>query len=519
MGWSVVKEAVLRQKDKIIQFWNRLSGKQRIFFCTGVAVIAVVALLLTIFAGRPKFVPLYTNLDPQDAASITEYLKEKKILYKLENGGATILVPEAQKDELRLSLANEGIPKGGSVGFESFNQTRFGETESERRVRYLVALQGELERTISKLDPAEDVRVHIVIPEPSLFLENEAEATAAVLVKLKPGSSLKEEQVYGIMHLVASGVEGLKSENVTVVDTKGNILSGGAPSEAVQSARMTTDQMEIEREYEKNLERSLKGMLEQIVGQGKAVVRANATLDFDRVEIRRETFGDKTIRSQQVEEENTTSGGLPPAGTAGTPANIPTYEEIGGGAAPSQTQINRTTTNYEIDKEDEYRVVAPGAVKQLSLSVVLDGELDPLRQQEITDLVSAAAGLQPERGDQLTVASIPFDRTWSQNMEREMAEREKRRQWLIYGIAGLILISLLVLLAVLANRRRERRVALDRLAGTQLTVEEALAAQEPELTQEEKERARILEQLQRQVRQNPEQVAQVLRAWLAEEQR
>jgi flagellar M-ring protein FliF len=158
-------------------------------------------------------------------------------------------------------------------------------------------------------------------------------------------------------------------------------------------------------------------------------------------------------------------------------------------------------------------------VKQLSLSVVLDGELDPLRQQEITDLVSAAAGLQPERGDQLTVASIPFDRTWSQNMEREMAEREKRRQWLIYGVAGLILISLLVLLAVLANRRRERRVALDRLAGTQLTVEEALAAQEPELTQEEKERARILEQLQRQVRQNPEQVAQVLRAWLAEEQR
>ncbi|KUK36198.1 MAG: Flagellar M-ring protein, partial [Thermacetogenium phaeum] len=286
MGWSVVKEAVLRQKDKIIQFWNRLSGKQRIFFCTGVAVIAVVALLLTIFAGRPKFVPLYTNLDPQDAASITEYLKEKKILYKLENGGATILVPEAQKDELRLSLANEGIPKGGSVGFESFNQTRFGETESERRVRYLVALQGELERTISKLDPVEDVRVHIVIPEPSLFLENEAEATAAVLVKLKPGSSLKEEQVYGIMHLVASGVEGLKSENVTVVDTKGNILSGGSPSEAVQSARMTTDQMEIEREYEKNLERSLKGMLEQIVGQGKAVVRANATLDFDRVEIR-----------------------------------------------------------------------------------------------------------------------------------------------------------------------------------------------------------------------------------------
>lgn len=515
-----VNETVLKQKEKIVNFWNGLSRNQRIFFCGGVAIIAAIALLLIIFAGRPNFVPLYTNIESQDAAAITEYLKEKKILFKLENGGTTILVPEAQKDELRLSLANEGLPRGGSVGFESFNQTRFGETESERKVRYLVALQGELERTIRKLDSIEDVRVHIVIPEPSLFLEKETEATAAVLVKLKPGSRINEDQVYGIMHLVASGVEGLKSDNVTVVDTKGNILSGGMDtgSNAVQSARLTTGQMEIERNYERDLEKSLQAMLEQIVGPGKAVVRANAALDFDRVEIHKETYGDRTVRSQQVEEESTNTGGGQ-NGPAGTATNIPQYGETGGGAGASQTQISRRTTNYEIDKEDELRVVAPGAVKQLSLSIVLDGELDTQRQQEIADLVSAAAGLQPERGDKLTVASMPFDRTWSQNMEKEMAAREKRRQWVYYGVAALILLGILIISILLTKKLRDQRSVVDQLAGPHLTVEEALAAQDTELSEEEKERARIIEQLQRQVRQHPDQVAQVLKAWLAEEQR
>lgn len=515
-----MNETINQQKEKIISFWSKLSRRQRVFFCGGLAVIIVIAVFLILSAGKPKYVPLYTELDPQDAAAITEHLKEKKVLYKLENEGTTIFVPEAQKYELRLSLANEGLPKGGSVGFESFDQARFGETESERRVRYLVALQGELERTICKLDVIEDVRVHIVIPEPSLFLDKEKDATAAVLVKLKPGHNLEEEQVYGIMHLVASGVEGLKSDKVTVVDTKGNILSGGLETGtgAAQATRLTTSQMQLERDFERNLEKSLQLMLEQIVGHGKTVVRASAALDFDRVEIHKETFGDRKVRSQQSEEENSSSRGLQPEEAAGTEANIPEYGEVEGGDTTSESEVTRKTTNYELDKEDEVRVVAPGAVKQLSLSVVLDGEMDPLRQQEIADLVSSAAGLQPERGDQLTVTSMPFDRSWAKNQEEEMAA-EQRRKWILYGLAGVLFLGGLVIAILLIKRQREKKSTVDYLAGPRLTVEEALQAQEPELSEEEKERAQIIEQIQRQVREHPEQAAQLLKAWLSEEQR
>jgi len=516
-----VNEIINQQKEKIVSFWNKLSYNQKIFFCVGLAVIAVVAILLILFAGKPKYVPLYTKLDPQDAAAITEYLKEKKVLYKLENGGTTILVPEAQKYDLRLSLVNEGLPKGGSVGFESFDQARFGETESERRVRYLVALQGELERTIRKLDVLEDVRVHIVIPEPSLFLDKERDATAAVLVKLRSGYSLEEEQVSGIMHLVASGVEGMKPDNVTVVDTNGNILSGDTDTSVAQTAKLTTSQMQIERDFEKNLENSIKAMLEQIVGQGKTVVRVSAVLDFDRVEIRKETFGDRKVRSQQSEDENTSSRALQPEGTAGAEANIPEYGETEGEGTTSQSEITKKTTNYEIDKEDEVRVVAPGAVKQLSLSVVLDGEIDSLRQQEIIDLVSSAAGLQPERGDQLTVTSMPFDRSWAKNQEKEMAA-EQRKKWMSYGLVGILFLGSIIIAILLIKKQREKRSIVDYFAGQRLTVDEVLATkdtQESTLSEEEEEKAHMIQQIQRQVRQHPEEVAQLLKAWLSEEQR
>ncbi len=514
----MVKEFLLKCRETLLERWNKLDSKQRILFAGGVLLILLVTVYLIIIASKPKFVPLYTNLDQQDAAAIVEQLKGKKVAYRLSDDGSTVLVPESQKYELRLELANQGLPKGGSVGFETLNQTRFGETESERKARYLIALQGELERTIRRLDAVDDVRVHIVAPEPSLFIDQTKDATAAVLVKLKPGRSLQDQQVEGIMRIVAAGVEGLKPENVTVVDTQGNVLSEGVGGQGTsQTSKLTANQMQLVQEYEKQLEKSIQSMLERVVGQGKVVVRANATLNFDQVEINNEVYGDKQIRSQQQTEE-ISSGNANPQGVAGTPSNIPTYAQPGTQTG-GQYQKTEKTTNYEVDKNSEHRIVAPGQVKQLSVAVVVDGQLDLLKQREIENLVTAAAGINQSRGDNLTVTSMPFNTTWSQQMAKEMAAARRREQLLKFGVTAAVIISFGLALWFVLKRRRRAEEEIDYIAGPAMSLDEVLATKETELSPEEKERARMVEHIQNLVRQSPKEVAQLLKTWLGEESR
>jgi len=519
-----VKEILLKQKEKAVSFWNRLSSLQKVLFVGGTLLIISLAVILIISMSKPNYAPLYTDLDTQDAADITAYLKEQKVLYKLEGGGSTILVPESQKYDLRLALADEGIPKGGSVGFESLNETRFGETESERQVRYTVALQGELERTIRQLEAVDDARVHIVKPESSLFVEEEKEATAAVLVKLKPGTRLNADQVNGMVNLVVGGVEGLKPNNVTVVDTQGNILSAGLAggTENENISQLTARQQEIEREYENKIEKSIKEMLDQVIGQGKSVVRASATLDFDQVEINRETYGDKSIRSQEVEDEHTTDNGTSVGGGAGTPSNIPQYEEEEENSAGGSSDSTRKTTNYEVDLEKEHRIAAPGEVKQLSLSVVLDAEQGTVQEDEIADMVTAAAGLNTERGDQLTVSCMPFDRSWAEQMGNEMASEKNRQKILYYGLAAAAILVLLIIGALIIYRRkREAEKVIEYSEGARPTVDDFLEAEEggAPINEEEREKERIVEQIKAQIKQQPEKAAELLKTWLGEDQR
>jgi len=514
-----MKEFWLKLREAFLERWNKLDLKQRVLFGSGVLLILLITIVLITMASRPKFVALYTNLDQQDAAAITEQLKEKKIAYRLSDEGSTVLVPESQKYDLRLELANQGLPKGGIVGFETLNQTRFGETESERKARYLIALQGELERTISKLDAVDDVRVHIVAPEPSLFIDQTKDATAAVLVKLKPGHSLQDQQVEGIMRIVAAGVEGLKPENVTVVDTQGNVLSEGVGGQGTsQTSKLTANQMQLVQEYEKQLEKSIQSMLERVVGQGKVVVRANATLNFDQVEINNEVYGDKQIRSQQETEEISNSNNANPQGVPGTPSNIPTYAQPGTQTG-GQYQKTEKTTNYEVDKNSEHRIVAPGQVKQLSVAVVVDGQLDLLKQREIENLVTAAAGINQSRGDNLTVTSMPFNTAWSQQMEKEMTAARRKEQLVKYGEVAAIIIGAGLVLGFVLRRRRQVHEEIDYIAGSSMSIDEVLAAKDAELTAEEKEKARMIEQIQNLVRQSPKEVAQLLRTWLGEESR
>ncbi len=359
--------------DYAVERFNDLDRQRKFLFVAGAVLVTVIVVVLCVFVASPHYVPLYTNLEAQDAASIAAYLKNNKIPYKIADDGSTIMVPDSQKYQVRLDLVNNNLPEGNIVGFESFNQTHFGETETDEQVRYIAALQGELERTISKIDGVEDVRVHVVEPQPALFAQDQNVATASVLLKLTPGYNLQDSQVLGITRLVTGGVEGLKPENVTVIDTSGNILSDDLQDAG--QGQLSTDQMKIKQNYEKQLEDSIQSMLEPVVGPGKVIVRANATLNFDQITIDTQNYGDKQVQSDHTIEE-TDTGNTTASGAPGTSSNIPTYQQAGAQGG-GQTQKTDKTTNYDVNTQTEHQVVAPGQLKQLSLSVVVDGQLDP----------------------------------------------------------------------------------------------------------------------------------------------
>jgi flagellar M-ring protein FliF len=501
--------------DHVVEAFNSLDRKRKLLLIVGGASLIVIITIILVFTSTPRYTPLYTDIKTQDAASITAYLAERKIPYKLADEGSTILVPDSQKYQLRLDLANNNLPNGNIVGFESFNQTRFGETESEQKIRYVVALQGELERTIGRIDGVEDVRVHIVQPQPALFVQDEKQATASVLIKLKQGHTLEGPQVLGITRLVSSGVEGLKPENVSIIDTNGNILSDDLSS--LNQGQLTSNQIKAKQEYEKQLETSVQSMLERVVGPGKAVVRASASLNFDQVEINTQNYGDRQVRNSHTLEESSTTGAVP-SEAVGTDGNIPLYPEVEAGGG--QTQKTERTTNYEIDTTTERRVIAPGQLEQLSVSVVVDGQMDALQQKQIEDMVASAAGILPDRGDKLTVASMPFNNEAANRLLQEMDAAQRRQTYITVSV---ILLALMIVIAALVLRyvrnRPQPQLAAEVFVDG-VTVEDMLVTgqQQVEISEEKgNETRRLLEMLRSMAKEKPAETVEALRSWLTGE--
>ncbi|MGD0152356.1 MAG: flagellar basal-body MS-ring/collar protein FliF [Thermacetogeniaceae bacterium] len=513
---SAIIDKLLSYIQNIPGFFNSFDKNKKTLFISGLAFILLVITVLTVFVTNPRYTPLYTNLDTQDAASIAQYLKDKKIPYQIADEGNTILVPDAQKYQVRLDLANNNLPKGNIVGFETFDQNHFGETESEQKIRYNVALQGELERTIGKIDGVADVRVHIVSPDQSLFVQDNKDATASVLLKLKPGYSLQDSQVLGVARLVASGVEGLKPENVSIIDATGNILSDNLGTGA--KIALSSDQLKIKQDYDNQLQSSIQSMLERVAGPGKVIVRANTALNFDQVEINDQTYGDKQVRNDHTIQETDTNAAQ--QGAPGTSSNIPSYQQVNG-QNNNQTQKVDKTTNYEINTQTEHRIVAPGQIKQISLSVILDQDnLDPQQQKQIEEMVIAAAGVNTARGDKITVAAMKFNNDLAVQTAAQMNADNIHRELFtaLYAILGFILI--LLVLSYLNKAIQAWRAPVytgpgaitDLLASTQPTT-----AAETNMEELKKNKDQVIEKLRKLVRNNPDETVEVLRSWLASE--
>ena len=437
---------------------------QKVMAVAGVAAMIAVVIAVVLWANQPVYHLLYANLSPEDAGTITEKLRGMKVQYEIQNGNA-VLVPQEKVHELRLLLAGEGLPSGGGVGFEIFDRTSIGMTDFVQKLNYKRALQGELSRTIGQLTEVEQARVHLVVPEKTLFSEKKESSRASVVLKIRGGRTLSQNQVHGIVHLVASSVEGLSAQNISVVDTRGNILS--KPSDDGYAANLSTFQIEYQRNLEKSTEERVQSMLEKAVGPGKVSVRISSTLDFKQVETTEEKYDPDTvaIRSEQRVQENSAGSSASASGVPGVVSNLPSAknenQQASGekGGASSQSKRAQETINYEINKTVNHIVEAAGTIKRLSAAILIDGNYEvvkgadgketkkyvPRSAEEIgkyTEIVKKAIGYNEERGDQVEVLSMPFE----SSVLAEEAEAEPESKFQIAEIMPFIkyLVALIV---------------------------------------------------------------------------
>ena len=494
--------------------WQAFTPAQKVAAAAAAAGLIFAVIYIPLLATSLNYAPLFTGLQPEEAGAIIKKLQDAKIPYRLANEGTTVEVPKDRVYETRIQLAAAG-PLTGGAGFELFDKTKLGVTEFEQQVNYQRALQEELRRTIVTLEAVQQARVHLVLPRRDVFAEEQPEPSASVVVKLRPLAQLKPEQVAGIVNLVAGSVEGLKPENVHVIDMYGRALTDGLAKDGLAAQALT--QQEAKRAYERELERRIQGMLERILGPGKAVAMVSAELDFSAQEtVTTVPEGQQVVSEQTVTEQGSGAGA---GGVAGAESNLtqtPGYGTPEAGSGQTYTR-EETTRNYEVGTRQEKTVAPPGKVERLSTAVVLDGDVTAARREQIENIVAAAVGYDPARGDQITVSAMAFDTTYQEELEKQAqeaaaaAKQAEARRLLTYIIAGgaALLLFLLAGLVALVRRRRRPAPRVEEVVPVAVTPERPPV---PPVADKEKA-AREL------ARERPEQVAEIIKVWLREEQR
>jgi flagellar M-ring protein FliF len=503
-------------RGQFMHSWGKLNITQKVVVIGAILIILLTLFILANLAAKPDMVPLFTNLTNSDAGAIMSRLEDMKTPYQLADGGTTILVPNRDKDRLRIQLAMDDLPRRGVVGFESWSETRFGETDTDKRVRLLVALQGELTRTIESLEEVESARVHIAIPEPKLFSSDSIATTASIMVKLRPFAELNSSQVLAIMRLVANSVEDLSPEKVVVIDTNMNILSEGiTEATSPSAAKLSANQLQLKEQFENNLAKSVQSMLERALGYGNVVVRISADLNFDEVEQRSQIFGNNVLRSESFLEENSIGTNPPAGGEVGLNANAGLVEM---NTARSEYERNERIRNYEVDVVEEYIKKSPGAVKHLSVSVIVDTgedvELEQGLRDNITNIVASAAGTRADRNDVVEVIGMPFNTSAYDEMRSRMDEYQQQmqtKQLVTYAlVGGLILLGGFLLIRAIRGNKS--------FAKQRQQLEQAVE-QQVQLTPQEKERDLMKKQIITLAKEKPSELAHLLKTWMADDSR
>jgi flagellar M-ring protein FliF len=449
-------------------------GNPRAPLIFALAVLVAVVAGLILWSRAPDYKVLYSNLSDRDGGAIITALQAANVPYKLSDGGGAILVPSEQVAEMRLRLAQQGLPKNGSVGFELMDNQKFGISQFAEQVNYQRGLEGELEQTIQAIQSVKSARVHLAIPKPSVFVREREAPTASVLVNMYPGRVLDDGQVAAITHMVASAVPDLPVRNVTVVDQDGNLLTQSATG-----AGLDASQLKYVRQVEHDTQSRIDAILAPLFGAGNARSQVSADLDFSKLEQTSENYGPNgnpqqaAIRSQQqsiaTDSEQASAGGVPGAlsNTPPQPASAPISAPAGASGAAGTTPISDhrdTTTNYELDRTVRHYQQAPGDIRRLSVAVIVNYQphvdakghatmqpLDAQKLAQVEQLVKDAMGYDAKRGDSVNVVNAAFQTEVDPNANLPwwrqpdmLALAKQIATWLGIGVVALFLYFVMV---------------------------------------------------------------------------
>lgn len=423
--------------------FTQTPGGRNILLGAGVAAVVAIMAAVWMWSQQPDYRVLFSNFSDRDGGSIVAALQQMNVPYKFAEGGGAILVPANQVHDVRLRLASQGLPKGGSVGFELMENQKLGVSQFLEQVNFQRALEGELARSIQAVGSVQSARVHLALPKASVFVREQQKPTASVLLNLHPGRTLDQQQTSAIVHLVASSVPDLPAKNVTVVDQSGNLLSD--MGKTANASGLDPAQLKYVQELQQSIAKRVESIITPIVGQNNVRAEATADVDFSHSEQAAEIFkpnqtpNASTIRSQQSSETqngtSTTASGIPgalsnqPPAPATAPITAPAPAAAGTPAAanPNASSHKDMTVNYEVDKTIRYVQQPMGGLKRLSVAVVVNFKrevdakgkvtmkaLTEAEKTQITDLVKEAMGFNKDRGDTLNVVNSPFA-----NIEKE----------------------------------------------------------------------------------------------------
>jgi len=515
-------------KEKSLRLWQNL-GKKEKYMILGSAILIVTVVLAWSFwwGSRPDLVPLFTDLESKDAGEIVGKLKEMKVNHEIAANGSAIMVQSKDVYRIRLELASQGLPRGNK-GFEIFEQSKFGATEFQNKVNLVQALQGELARTIEQMPEVEKARVHIVLSEDSLYKKNEKPATASIMLKLRPSSQLTKEQIKGVVNLVAHSIQGLKAENVTVIDQMAHVLNDQNDGLGLAGAGNTLTQIEMTKKVQEDLQKNIQSLLEQVLGPNKAAARVNVELSFDQRTVDRQVFepvvDDKgIIRSSQDLNETFKGTSSNTGGVPGTTSNIPGYVTNN---TPQQSNYEKkeVTRNYEINETKEKVIATPGSVKRLTVAVLVDASINKVQQDSIAKTVASAIGVNAARGDTVSVESISFNTDLLDKQRKEEQDLENQQKQALWLKIALVVLVIAAIIYIVRMRRRRQQEEMERIAMEAAEAETAATAAEElenppseELSPQEQERANQRQEIEKIVKTRPGDVAQLIRTWLSEE--
>lgn len=523
--------------EQWLQAFGRIPLGQRLILLMTTAAAVAIIVVTVLWAQRPDYAPLFGGLSTEDANAIVQRLQDTQTPYQLSDGGTAVLVPGTKVHELRMQMAAEGIPNGGGVGFEIFDRVNYGTTDYVQKVNYRRALEGELSRTISVLDQISGARVHLVMPERRLFAKDQEAARASVTLKLKGRQALGDGQVAGVVHLVASAVEGLSPERVTVVDTAGRVLYAAA--EGDDNTRLINNQAGMRVQLEDRLRDRVLAILAPTLGESHLQVQVAAVLDFTQEETTEELYDPDVslVRSEQRSKEQR-SGSSSSGGAAGVAPDV-------GGGESNNSKIQNETINYELNKTIRHSIRPTGQVERLSVAVLVDqavltdaeGELldEEARTTQLasyTTLAQQAVGFNAERGDTVEVVSIAFGGLpeVGEILEPTVVDQLKpyaapatRYLLALLAVGMVILMVLRPLVKVVSSGVKmvpapELALAEGAMEGLPKTVGEL--EQENAMLFEDMETEALMpntrEDVLRMAKENPRQAADLLKAWIEE---